>query len=129
MGSQGPLEISAFEKISIKHTPLRDEYSTHGEKLGAGGFGKVIKGQNKNDQKQRAIKQIPKNSTAQKAFRQELEVSACLDHPSIIRLFDVFEDRLYYYLVLELCEGGELFDAIVAKGFFNERDAARVMNQ
>jgi len=122
------MEISAFEMITIKKTPIRDEYNV-GEKLGAGGFGKVVKGMRKKENTCRAIKQISKKGTDAKAFRQELEVSACLDHPSIIKLFEVYDDRYYYYLVLELCEGGELFDAIVNHKFFNEQDAARVMNQ
>lgn len=43
-----------------------------------------------------------------------------LDHPNIIKLFEFFEDDRYVYLVMELCEGGELFDKIVAKGKFTE---------
>ena len=43
-----------------------------------------------------------------------------LDHPNVIKLFEFFEDDRYVYLVMELCEGGELFDKIVAKGHFSE---------
>lgn len=39
-----------------------------------------------------------------------------LDHPHVIKLFDVFEDARFVYLVMELCEGGELFDKIIEKG-------------
>ena len=35
-----------------------------------------------------------------------------LDHPNIIRLYEVYEDQKYYYMVLENCKGGELFDRI-----------------
>jgi len=47
-----------------------------------------------------------------------------LDHPNIVRLIETFSDGQNVYLVLELCEGGELFDAIVDRGQFPEREAA-----
>lgn len=43
-----------------------------------------------------------------------------LDHPNVLKLFEFFEDQRYVYLVMELCEGGELFDKILEKGSFNE---------
>lgn len=39
-----------------------------------------------------------------------------LDHPNIIKLYESFEDEKNIYLILELCEGGELFDRITEKG-------------
>ena len=39
---------------------------------------------------------------------------------------DVFEDKLYVHLVMEYCSGGELFDSIVERGRYSERDAAEV---
>jgi calcium-dependent protein kinase len=35
-----------------------------------------------------------------------------MDHPNIVKLLEVFQDHLNYYLVSEYCEGGELFDRI-----------------
>jgi calcium-dependent protein kinase len=52
-----------------------------------------------------------------------------LDHPNIIRLFEVFEDSTLLYLVMELCTGGELFDRIVKSGHFSEYYAATIMKQ
>jgi serine/threonine protein kinase len=49
------------------------------------------------------------------------------DHPHVIKLQDVFEDDTHFYLVMDLCSGGELFDQIINKGHFTERDAAVIM--
>eukprot|EP00879_Flechtneria_rotunda_P029180 GHRR01031460.1.p2 GENE.GHRR01031460.1~~GHRR01031460.1.p2 ORF type:complete len:122 (+),score=41.22 GHRR01031460.1:1343-1708(+) len=45
-------------------------------------------------------------------------------NPHVVQLFNVFEDDSYFHLVMELCAGGELFDQIISKGHFSERDAA-----
>lgn len=48
-------------------------------------------------------------------------------HPNLVSLRDVYEDDNAVHLVMELCEGGELFDRIVARGHYTERAAANVM--
>ena len=48
------------------------------------------------------------------------------NHPSIVSLKDAYEDDHAVHLVMELCEGGELFDRIVARGHYTERAAAAV---
>lgn len=52
-----------------------------------------------------------------------------LDHPNIIKINEFFEDEKRYYIVTEICKGGELFDEIVEKGYFAEKDAAKLMKQ
>ena len=48
-------------------------------------------------------------------------------HPNITYLQGAYEDRQAVHLVMDLCSGGELFDRIVAKGSYSERDAAEMI--
>jgi len=43
-----------------------------------------------------------------------------LDHPHIIKLYEYFEDAKNVYLICEMCSGGELFDKIIEKEYFDE---------
>ena len=52
-----------------------------------------------------------------------------LDHPSIVQLIDFSESRQYYYIVLELCPGGELFHQIVRLTYFSEDLSRHVITQ
>lgn len=59
--------------------------------------------------------------------RREVEIMRHMPrHPNIVTLKDTYEDDNAVHLVMELCEGGELFDRIVARGHYTERAAAAV---
>jgi len=62
-------------------------------------------------------------------LKYEIDILRNLDHPHIVRLFEVFEDRKFIFLVTELCVGGELFDEIINRGSFSEKDSANVIKQ
>lgn len=53
-------------------------------------------------------------------------MSTLPDHPNIVKLRATYEDHEAVHLVMELCEGGELFDRIVARGHYSERAAAGI---
>ena len=59
--------------------------------------------------------------------RREVEIMRHLPkHSNIVSLKEAYEDKEAVYLVMELCQGGELFDRIVARGHYTERAAATV---
>ena len=58
------------------------------------------------------------------ALEQEVEIMSQMDHPNIVRLFEFFEESSNYYLVMEIMKGGELFDRIVEKESYTEKEAA-----
>jgi calcium-dependent protein kinase len=62
-------------------------------------------------------------------FTTEVKILQTLDHPNIIKLYEYFEDPTNVYLITEMCSGGELFDKIVEKEFFDEAYACRVFKQ
>lgn len=95
-----------------------------------GGFGEVRKCSNKKTGAIRAVKIIKKESLDAKEkqrFFTEIEVMRQLDHPNIVRLYEVFQDDKRFYLVTELCQGGELFEEITKKSSFSEQDAAAII--
>lgn len=76
-----------------------------------------------------AIKCIPKEELDQDdilAIFNEVSILQHLYHPHIISLHDFFEENQFFYLVMEKVTGGELFDRIVVKEFYNENEARNV---
>jgi len=60
---------------------------------------------------------------------KEIEIMSQLDHPHIVRLYEVYENEAEVCLVMELAKGGELFDRLLEAGSLGEREAGRVMGQ
>lgn len=52
-----------------------------------------------------------------------------LDHPNILRIYEIYQDKKRLFLITELCTGGELFDEIVKRKSFSEKDAASIVEQ
>lgn len=62
-------------------------------------------------------------------FHTEIEALRSLDHPSIIQLLDVYITEAKIFIVMELMEGGELFDYVVQKGTLTEDEAAAIVRK
>ena len=54
-------------------------------------------------------------------------MSMLRQHPNVVNIKGFYQDNDYYYVVQELCSGGELFDAIVSKASYSEREAQTVV--
>ncbi|KAH9099353.1 hypothetical protein Ae201684P_018369 [Aphanomyces euteiches] len=105
-------------------------YNVEKKELGHGHYGTVRIGTHKKLGHKVAIKTIPKVKVSRpETLRREIEILRTVDHPNIIKLFDVFEDTRHLHLVTELCTGGELFDRIIARGHYTEADAAKLVRK
>ncbi|XP_062828270.1 calcium/calmodulin-dependent protein kinase type IV isoform X2 [Anolis carolinensis] len=104
-----------------------DYYELESE-LGRGATSIVYRCRQKGTQKPFAVKILNK-TVDKKIVRTEIGVLLRLSHPNIIKLKEIFETPAEISLVLELVTGGELFDRIVEKGYYSERDAADAVKQ
>jgi len=103
-----------------------------GEQLGSGNFAIVKKGKNKKpDDKipeHVAIKIIDKSKCEDMGdIEREIDIMGIIEHPNVINLYEIYDEPKKMNLVMELVTGGELFDRIVAKGSYCEKDAADVI--
>ncbi|XP_053990245.1 calcium-dependent protein kinase 5-like [Hylaeus volcanicus] len=126
-----------FHRFSfVKHeiitggASFSDYYDLNVKSLGKGSFGSVVGARDLRTGSLRAVKIVYKPKVANVTrLKREILIMKALDHPNIIRLFEVFEDTKNLYLVMEICLGGELFDRIIKLGHFPERYAALVLKQ
>ena len=125
---QTPIRIDKSDFVRMKEDNIFDEYELK-EKLGEGAYGSVYKVQQKFTNYLRAVKAIKKKNVDSTEFYNEIEMLKALDHPNIIKLFDCYQDKSYYYMVEEYCSGGDLFDYIQKEKFFTERKAGTIFNQ
>ncbi|KAK1805807.1 hypothetical protein P4O66_012856 [Electrophorus voltai] len=112
---------------SRRDVPVEEFYTT-GPELGRGATSVVFRCEEKQTEKPYAAK-VLKKTIDKKIVRTEIGVLLRLSHPNIIRLKEIFETETEISLILELVTGGELFDRIVERGYYSERDAAHVIKQ
>lgn len=100
--------------------------------LGSGAFSVVKLAKNKKTGAKRAVKIVDKIAVGiekKEMLDREIDILRRIQHPNIISITDIYETPEYLYLVMEVATGGELFDAIVKRGKYSERDAARIVRQ
>jgi len=108
--TQGRFSLAVF--AATNPGELSDFYQTS-KVVGEGGFGSVRKATCKATGATRAVKSIARDAVPDvQVLREEIDIMRLLDHPNIVRLHEAFEDKCWVYLVMDLCEGGELFHII-----------------
>ncbi|GMP26728.1 hypothetical protein CsSME_00003046 [Camellia sinensis var. sinensis] len=117
--------------LPYKTQSLQNLY-TIGKKLGQGQFGTTHLCTEKSTGINYACKSIPKKKLICKEdyddVWREIQIMHHLsEHANVVRIKGTYEDRLYVHIVMELCAGGELFDRIVQKGHYSEREAAKLI--
>ena len=96
--------------------------------LGQGTFGKVKLGIHKPTNEKVAIKILEKSKIIEKddeiRVTRELEMMQKFNHNNVILVTEIFSNRDNFYIVMEYCEGGELFHYIVKKRRLSEEESA-----
>lgn len=127
-----------------KQPCIEDKYVIK-ELLGTGAFSEVRLCEHRETGQAFAVKIIDKKALKGKEDSLENEIrvlkrfsakrhesdpdNTWFTHPNIVQLFETFEDKSKVYLIMELVTGGELFDRIVEKGSYTERDASYLIRQ
>ncbi|KAG2301231.1 hypothetical protein Bca52824_029882 [Brassica carinata] len=117
--------------LPYKTKNLKDDYVL-GRVLGQGQYGTTFLCTHNETGQKLACKSIPKRKLLrQEHFDRVLREIQIMHHlseyPNVVRIQSTYEDATSVHLVMELCEGGELFDRIVTKGHHSEREAAKLI--
>tara|TARA_B110000285_G_C15077790_1_gene591746 strand:- start:1102 stop:1494 length:393 start_codon:yes stop_codon:yes gene_type:complete len=119
--------IKKSTMIVLNNKPITDVYKMDKKTLGSGTYGVVNKVVHLTTGQERACKTISRKKIKNwERFTTEVKILQTLDHPHIIKLYEYFEDTKNVYLICEICSGGELFDKIIEKEFFDEKYASKV---
>ncbi|KAK8653079.1 hypothetical protein V6N13_127094 [Hibiscus sabdariffa] len=128
--------ISCGKRTDFGYHKDFDQRYTIGKLLGHGQFGYTYVAIDKANGDRVAVKKIDKNKMilpiAVEDVKREVKILEALKgHENVIQFYNAFEDDSYVYIVMELCEGGELLDRILAKkdSRYSEKDAAVIVRQ
>ena len=104
------------------------------KELGKGSYGQVFRCQSKINGNVYACKKMSKKKIKNKEqFKTEINLLRATDHPNIIKLYDIYEDNKFIYLIMEECSGGEFFDSLAKrakeKKMYTEKECAKIFKQ
>ena len=97
--------------------------------LGSGGMSSVYLARHKISNQLRAVKVLPRKKVADKSyldrFYLEARVAASLNHPNVVRIYDICEENGVHYMVMEYVKGEDLLELVNRTGPLKFADAAR----
>ena len=104
------------------------------ETIGKGTFGKVkLAYSNKNPKIKYACKILEKLNIKEEddlnRCLREMSILSKMDHPNVIKTHEIISDSMRYYIIMEYCSKGELFDHIVKENHFSEEKSAFLFYQ
>lgn len=121
--------IYALRRASLFSSRVEDYYRVR-HIVGEGMNGKVRLGNDLITDETVAIKTVPRlgRTNEDDFLAREVQIMLSMDHPNIVKTFDIFVRRKRIHFVMEYVPGGELFDLVAANTLFTEPRAASVMN-
>jgi serine/threonine protein kinase len=110
-----------FRQAALRSGTDRDSV---GRIFGIGAFSLVRLAQDSTNDLECTCKIVPRGRTSvpslRTRFEEEVSIFRWLSHPGIVHLYDVMQDSANYYLVIEYCPHGELFNLVRQNGRFSE---------
>ena len=117
---------TSYSNIDCKTNYINDYIIK--ETIGTGTFCEVKLGINKYTNEKVAIKLLEKSKIIEKndleRIQREISIIKNLNHPNIVKINEIFENENYYFLIMDYCSKGELFDYIVNKIRLNEEETS-----
>nr|XP_045625988.1 serine/threonine-protein kinase H1 homolog [Procambarus clarkii] len=119
-------QINKNSKFKAKYDPRITAKYDIKALIGNGTFSKVVRVENRQTKQPYAIKMI-ESKEGREAFEAELAILRRVKCPYIIHLVEVFEGLDKIYMVMELATGGDLFEKVMSRGPFSERETVKVL--
>lgn len=120
--------------VQENHYSFTSIYEISPKSLGYGSYGEVYLCEHKRSKEKRAVKIIDKRYLSKsmiqkKTVLNEVDILKTLDHPNILKIFEYFEDDKNYYIVMEFCSEGDLFDELERVKYLDEKNTANIIAQ
>ena len=113
--------------IKNENKKIIDDYLIK-DTIGKGTFSTVKLGENIKTKEKVAIKILNKEKIKANEdlvrIKREIKILSMMDHPNIIKTYKITENEKNYYIIMEYCDGGELFNYIVEKEKLDENEAS-----
>ena len=121
------IDSSPCDTLNKKNQDILSDYELKGI-IGKGTFSVVKLGENKLTKEKVAIKIMLKSKIVNQEdlirIAREIEMLKKLNHPNVIKIFKILEDSKKFYIIMEYCQNGELFNRIVERQRLTEDEAA-----
>jgi calcium-dependent protein kinase len=110
---------------------ISTRYDIRKGEIGSGGYGKVFLAEDREVPGRRvAIKKVRvREENVRASFQQEVTIMKDLSHPNICKILETYDEGKHMYLIMELCEGGDLFDHILEHGPIPAHRCAVIVRQ
>ena len=118
-----------FKKIKIKKSPKKIGNYIIGEKIGEGAFAKVKLGKHIPTGEKVAIKILNKERIDISKIKKEIKILQRLKHINIIQIYEIIETKKHLYIVMEYCDGQDLFSLIKSKHHLTEIESCNYFQQ
>eukprot|EP00929_Paragymnodinium_shiwhaense_P016782 TRINITY_DN12540_c0_g1_i2.p1 TRINITY_DN12540_c0_g1~~TRINITY_DN12540_c0_g1_i2.p1 ORF type:complete len:851 (-),score=190.46 TRINITY_DN12540_c0_g1_i2:269-2821(-) len=114
-----PIKFARSDLIGGEHKGAPQQFYSIGDTLGSGTFGVVNKVLDRRTGMKRVMKTVNKQRATQSGtplsmLQREIDILALLDHPHILRIFEHYNDTVNLYIIMDVCEGGEMLNILEA---------------